>query len=108
MVGIDLIVDSGTEGCAPARNRHRFVEADDIIISIQNRCYDQCLIVDIPLVEIDEERCFLFGDWASKISTVLSSLDWWSRNSEWILRVQRLVIEIEGSLPAISVCSRSR
>ena len=64
---VDLVVDSRTERCTTTRDWNCFVETDDIVIGIKNRRDDQCLIVDVSLLEIDKERCFLLGDRTAEV-----------------------------------------
>ena len=72
---VDLIIDSRTKRCTTTRDWNCFVETDDIVIGIKNRRDDHCLIVDVALLEINKERCFLLGDRTAKVSAILTGLD---------------------------------
>ena len=75
VVGVDLIIDSGTERRAAAGNGNGFIETNDVVIRIEYGCYDERFVVGVALVEIDKERGFSFQDWSTKVATVLPRLD---------------------------------
>ena len=75
MVLVDLVIDSGAERRAAAWNRSGGAKIDDVVIRIEHLGHDQCFVIDVALVEIDEERCFLFRQWATEVSAVLARLN---------------------------------
>src|SRR5215212_144868 len=75
VVGIDLIVDSGAESGATTWDRDCISEADDIVIRIKQGRDDDCLIVDVAFIEVDEEGGFLLQQWATEVSAVLPRLN---------------------------------
>src|SRR5215208_3872948 len=75
VVGIDLIVDSGAEGGATARDRDCISEPDDIVIRIKKGRDDDCLVVNVAFIEVDEERGFLLQQWATEVSAILPGLN---------------------------------
>ena len=84
------------------------IEIDDVVVCIENLRHDQRLIVDVALVEIDEERCFVFADRAAEVSAVLARLNWRAGVSKRVTRIERVVVEIKRNLPAKTIAAGLR
>ena len=74
VVGIELVVDAGTETQVPARYDHAEALIHRIEIRIQGSDIHQLIIINLASIEVDKERCFLFDYRPTEIPTKASDL----------------------------------
>src|SRR5437764_14863490 len=107
VVLIELIIEPRTEFEAAIRQRNGFGKRNDVEARIENRRIDDCLIVDVALLDVKKERCFLFRDRTAEVAAQLPRHVRGSRQREWIARIQNLIVEIEASLTPKTIRSWS-
>src|SRR5437763_12876432 len=105
VVLVDLIIEPRTEFDAAIRKRNRFGKRNDVEARIENRRIDDCLIVDVALLHIEKEGCFLFRNRSAEVTAELARHVRGSRQRERIARIQNLIVEIETGLAPKTICS---
>src|SRR5947208_10399034 len=105
VVLVDLIIEPRTEFDAAIRQRNGFGKRNNVEARIENRRIDDCLIVDVALLDVEKERCFLFRDRTAEVAAQLPRHVRGSRQRERIARIQDLIVEIETGLTPKPVSS---
>ena len=107
IVLVELIIEPRTEFDAAIRQRNRFGKRNNVEARIENRRIDDCLIVDVALLDVKKERCFLFRNRAAEVAAQLPRHVRGSRQRERIARIQHLIVEIETGLTPKTIRSWS-
>src|SRR6267378_1535534 len=98
VIGVDLIVESRTDGNVPSRHYHAKTHIQGVQICVQHSSFNEFVVVNFTPLKIQEVRRFLLHERTAEISTILPELKrrtLGGAGSERIARVKTFVLEIE-------------